>query len=236
MAGSEIDLQREYYARTAQQYESMHVNASDEHFKALTQLVDLLHKYQIESVLDVGSGTGRALHFLKEKKPGLKVTGIEPVHELRQVGYAHGLSSEELKGGDATRLELADGSYDLVCEFGVLHHIRHPELAVKEMLRVARKVILISDSNNFGQGSWPTRTIKQCINAVGIWPLANWFKTGGKGYQITKGDGLAYSYSVFNNLRQIQRACSSVEVLDTHGGTGNVYRTAAHVTLIGIKK
>jgi len=76
-----------------------------------------------------------------------------------------------------------------------LHHIRKPALAVAEMLRVATKAIFLSDSNNFGHGSPLGRSIKQTIDLLGLWPLADWIKTKGKGYTISEGDGLAYSYS-----------------------------------------
>jgi SAM-dependent methyltransferase len=133
------------------------------------------------------------------------------------------------------KLAFADGEFDLVCEFAALHHIPEPAKAVSEMLRVARRAVFISDSNNFGQGGRVGRALKQAINAVGLWPLANRLKTKGKGYSISEGDGLFYSYSVFNNLPQIQRACESVHFLNTVSGGPNLYRTASHVALLGLK-
>ena len=106
---------------------------------------------------------------------------------------------------------------------------------VGEMLRVARTAILISDRNNFGQGTPWVRAIKQAINAAGLWPLANFVKTRGKGYSITEGDGLAYSYSVFSDYDQIRAACKSVHVLNTLDAGVNPYRTAPHIALLGIK-
>jgi len=87
------------------------------------------------------------------------------------------------------RLAFADGSFDLVCEFGVLHHIPRPELAISEMLRVAKKAIFISDSNNFGQGGKFSRFLKQAINALGLWPATNMIKTKGRGFTLSAGDG-----------------------------------------------
>lgn len=103
------------------------------------------------------------------------------------------------------------------------------------MLRVARKAIFISDSNNFGQGSFISRSIKQLINSVGLWRVADLIKTKGKGYTISEEDGLAYSYSVFDDYKQIEAGCRSIHLLNTKDGQINPYRTAGHVALLGIK-
>ena len=70
----------------------------------------------------------------------------------------------------------------------------------------------------------------------GLWGLANYIKTHGKGYAISDGDGLAYSYSVFNNYRLIKSQCKSVYILNTKGSDINPYRSAAHVAILGIKE
>jgi SAM-dependent methyltransferase len=230
-------LQRKYYAETAARYDAMHLGKGQdpEHELALSMMLGAIDYLQVRSVLDIGSGTGRTLFFLKHHRPNLRILGVEPVEELRAAGYRKGLSQEELVDGDATRLRFADGQFDLVCEFATLHHIRRPEAAVAEMLRTSSKAIFISDSNNFGQGSSPVRALKQIIAACGLWRLANFLKTGGKGYTITEGDGLAYSYSVFTNYAQIRRQCRSVHLMNTMGCGPNLYRTAGHVALLGVK-
>jgi hypothetical protein len=38
------------------------------------------------------------------------------------------------------------------------------------------------------------RLAKQSIHELRLWPLANFIKTRGKGYTISDGDGLFYSY------------------------------------------
>ncbi|MCX7101575.1 MAG: class I SAM-dependent methyltransferase [Methylobacter sp.] len=234
---SEIEQQRRYYAETANLYDTLHVSEEEnEHFFALSFLIGMLDYLQIKSILDIGSGTGRALCHLKEMRPELRLMGIEPVKELREVGYSKGLSELELIEGDVNSLQFDKNEFDLVCEFGVLHHIRKPEQAVSEMLRVAKKGILISDSNNFGQGSPSSRAIKQLINSLGLWPIFDLIKTRGKGYTISEGDGLGYSYSVFNNYKQIDEQCKIIHLLNTINGGINPYKTASHVALLGLKK
>ena len=232
----EIELQRRYYTETADRYDAMHLDEDDEHFFALSFLTAMLDALQIDSVLDIGSGTGRVIHYLTGRRAGLRVTGVEPVQALRQAAYAKGLPDHAVVDGDATDLQFACGEFDLVCAFGVLHHVRRPERAIAEMLRVAGKAIFISDANNFGQGSAPMRAVKQLIDFLGLWKLADLMKTRGKGYTITEGDGLAYSYSVFNNYKQIRRQCQRVHLLNTKDGHANLYRSAGHVALLGIKK
>jgi ubiquinone/menaquinone biosynthesis C-methylase UbiE len=232
---SEIKIQRAYYADTAARYDSMHVHQDDEHSFALRFMISMIEPLGIESILDVGCGTGRGLLTLQKARPEIKAVGVEPSAELRGVGCANGLTETQLIDGDAMSLAFADGSFDLACEFGALHHIPDPAKAVSEMLRVARKAIFISDCNNFGQGSKLARLFKQSVNAVGLWPMADFIKTRGKGYAISEGDGLFYSYSVFNNYKQIRRACQAVHVLTTADSGPNPYRTSSHVALLGIK-
>jgi ubiquinone/menaquinone biosynthesis C-methylase UbiE len=231
-------IQRAYYAESAQRYDHMHMRdgVDVEHRLALQFMISVVEYLGVRSILDVGSGTGRVLAELAGAIPGIAVVGIEPSAELRKVGHSKGLLETQLVDGDATNLAFSDGSFDLVCEFAVLHHIPAPSIAVSEMLRVARKAIFISDCNNFGQGSRLSRVLKQAINTVGLWPLANFLKTKGKGYTISEGDGLAYSYSVFNDYRQIKNACESVHVLNTRDAGPNMYRAAPHVALLGLKR
>ncbi len=235
-AGLEVELQQRYYAETARQYDAMHVDERDEHYLALCVLLGVIDFLGVTSILDIGSGTGRAIEHLKKVRPDLLIRGIEPVKELREIAYSKGISRSELTGGDALALQFEDNQFDMVCEFGVLHHIKTPARAVAEMLRVADKAIFISDANNFGQGSFLTRTLKQVIDLFGLWPVANLLKTRGKGYGISKGDGLAYSYSVFTNYAQIKRQCKVIHLFNTGPAGFNLYRSAGHVALVGVKR
>jgi ubiquinone/menaquinone biosynthesis C-methylase UbiE len=233
---NEIDIQREYYKKTAHQYESKHVNTKDEHYLSLSIMSGFVDFLEAKSVLDIGSGTGRALKYLQTKKPSLKVMGVEPVEALREQGYQLGLDKNDLIDGDANSLQFEDNAFDIVSEFGVLHHVPKPEKVVSEMLRVARLAIVISDTNNFGQGGTLNRIIKHVLNFFSLWKIANWLKTGGKKYTISEGDGLAYSYSVFNNYKQINKVCKAVYVINVKGGGKYPFQNASHVLLIGIKK
>jgi hypothetical protein len=67
------------------------------------------------------------------------------------------------------------------------------------MLRVARSAVVIADSNRFGQGSLPARLFKLFLYKMGLWKAFDFVRTRGKLYQISEGDGLFYSYSVYDN-------------------------------------
>ena len=234
-AKDRASFQREYYASTADNYDVMHVGDRDEHYFALRFLEAIIDFYNIKTILDIGAGTGRVALYFKERNPRISITSIEPVPELRDKGHEKGLSKTELIDGDATKLLFKDNNFDLVCEFGVLHHVSNPEIVVSEMLRVGKIGIYISDSNNFGQGSLISRTFKQTLRATGLWKIADAIKTRGKGYYYSDGDGIAYSYSVFNNFRQIEHQCD-VHLLNSTPSGPSLYRSASHVALLGIKR
>ena len=232
----EINIQRSYYEKTADHYEKMHVaDETSEHFFALSCLAGLTNYLKIESILDIGCGTGRGLKYLKKLCPKIKIIGIEPVKELREIAYSQRVPKEELIDGDATKLNFRNSEFDLVCEFGVLHHIKNNKLVVDEMLRVSKKAIFISDNNNLGEGSKVKRSIKQILYALRLWKLVDFIKTKGKGYTFSEGDGLAYSYSVFTNYRQIKSSCKSVHIINTKDADINLFKTASHIALLGIK-
>lgn len=232
----EIELQRDYYARTASEYEDMHVQGGDEHFFALAWLAALIRHYGFRSVLDVGSGTGRGLLYLKTMFPHLKVAGVEPSPDLRKIGHGKGLGHEELVDGDAMNLAFANGSFDLVCEFGVLHHVKFPRQMIGEMLRVAKHGLFISDDNHFASGSLPNQITKRFLRSLHLWKAAYWLRTGGKGYGISEGDGLSYAYSVFDDYDYISNCCEGVHMVNTRGNGADLFCSAQNVALFGHKR
>lgn len=229
------ERQRAYYRDTADRYDDFHVSESGEHEMALAFLIAMLDQLGVRSILDIGSGTGRALLQLKAAAPHIRVLGIEPSADLREMGYRKGLRRDELVDGDAQALAYADGEFDLVSEFGALHHIPKPRAAVAEMLRVAHKAIFISDNNNYGQGSAPARAVKLSLRSAGLWKAFDLLRTRGKGYMESEGDGLFYSYSVFDDLPQIRRACARTHVMGTKDSGSNLIWSATHAAILGVK-
>ncbi len=232
------ELQRRYYAEAAQHYDEEHVEnaAEQEHAIALAALSGLLDYHQIRSVLDVGAGTGRVLRYFQNRLPKFdRLLGVEPVPELRAAGYAVGVPEEQLIDGNALKLDFADGEFDLVTAFGILHHISDPNRAVREMFRVARQGVFLSDMNNFGCGSGPVRLLKQTLRALGLWPFTQWIATRGKGYKFSEGDGIHYSYSLYDSLPVIGEYCLHPTLITTKGFGINPYRSCSHVALLAMK-
>jgi len=231
MSNNAVSIQRKYYASTAAAYDDMHVSGIDEHFLALSWLSSLIKLYKFENLLDVGCGTGRCLRFLKKEGLPITLVGVEPVEELRAMGRQRGLSDTELIEGDALALPFADRTIDIACSFGVLHHIQDHEKAVSEMCRVARRAVFISDANNFGQGGPISRLVKQGIHAFRLWRAFDLIRTKGKGFHYSEGDGVYYSYSVFNDVPVLRRRFSDLHFMSNQPSAANLYRTAPHLAV-----
>jgi len=226
--------QRDYYEQTAADYDAMHL-AETEHEVALAVLIGLMRHYGFESLLDVGAGTGRVLRLGGEHLPGVRIHGVEPVEGLREVAYAKGVARESLTAGDALALDFEDRSWDVVCAFGILHHIREPERAVAEMGRVARHAVFFSDLNNYGCGSLPQRLLSQSLRALRLWKPFQWVKNGGKLEKYSEGDGIHYSYSLFDSLPTVRRRFGQVHLMNTKGNHPNLYRGCSHLALFAVE-
>jgi uridylate kinase len=93
-----------------------------------------------KSSLDVGCGTGKLVHCLRNL--GIEAYGIEISK------YALETATKEtrsfLKYGDIIKIPYDDNSFDLVLTFDVLEHIERPKLkkAIEETIRVSKKWIL----------------------------------------------------------------------------------------------
>ena len=212
-------IQRRYYAETASRYDAMHVDPGDEHSLALRFISGLVRQLNLQSVLDVGSGTGRALEFFAREHPGLEVRGVEPVAELIDQGsQARGLARDLFVSGRGEALPFPDNSFDVVCEFAVLHHVADPRPVVSEMIRVARRAVFLSDENRFGHGHPALRMLKLGLYMTRLWPLADWGKTRGRGYRISEGDGLSYSYSVYDSVGQLDDWAERLFLIPLAGG------------------
>ncbi|OAI24510.1 hypothetical protein A1351_17795 [Methylosinus sp. R-45379] len=225
----------EYYAAAAADYDALHIDPRDEHAKALGWLAAMIGQYAFTSVLDVGSGTGRALFYLKDR-PGLELKGVEPSQALREIAYAKGLAETQLVAGDALALEFVDNSIDVVCAFGILHHIEDHRRAVAEMCRVARRAVFISDANNFGQGSFKSRAMKQILNALGLWRICDYIRTGFRGYHFSEGDGVYYSYSIHDDVLSLRSKFPDVYYMSTRPSGPDLYRAAQTLAVFATRE
>jgi len=211
-----VAMQRRYYTETAAKYDTMHAGEGDSGPEIVAAVCSLLRMIQPRTLLDVGAGTGRGVSHFRQQFPGISAFGVEPVEALIEQSIAKGLPRGALLRGSGDALPFPDASFDVVCSFAILHHVHEPNRVVKEMLRVARKAVVIVDSNRFAQGSWPMRFVKLALYKTGLWGLVNYLKTGGKGYLITEGDGLAYSYSVYDSFDCLAEGSSRLLLLSAN--------------------
>lgn len=205
-----------YYTATAADYEKAHVSAGDEHFVALEYMLGLFRTLSVSSVLDVGAGTGRACEFLAVRAPWLRVVGVEPVAALLDASRSKDVAAFVQGSGD--RLPFPDRSFDAVCALALMHHVPKPETVIREMMRVARRIIVISDSNRFGQGSFPARVAKLAMYRAGVWPIANKLRMRGQDHLWSEGDGIFYSYSVYDSLDLLSGWAHRVSLIGTSPG------------------
>jgi SAM-dependent methyltransferase len=92
---------------------------------------------QQASVLDVGSGDGRIDQMLLEKRPDIKIQGVE-VPSRAQLAFP-------VTYFDGQTLPFENGSFEVVMFVDVLHHTDDPMILLREATRVARKSIILKD-------------------------------------------------------------------------------------------
>ncbi len=237
----EVEIQRHYYTDTAAQYDEMHLREAGDNPQTFKLLCTMLRMADAKTVLEVGAGTGRGMRRLSEAMPELSVRGIEPVTALvEQAAKKNGVPANTILRAVGEQLPFRDGTFDVVYSLAILHHVRHPNAIVREMLRVARRAVIIIDGNRFGQGSWPARLLKLGLYKLGLWKLSNYLKTGGKGYLLTEGDGLAYSYSVYDSFELLARWSEQLIIIPSDPCEATSWfhplLTAAGVVVCAVKK
>jgi len=102
-------------------------------------LADFAGDLQGVSVLDVGTGTGRAALALAKR--GARVVGLDSSGEMLRVARVNAANvglDIEFVPGDANALEFPDASFDLVVSLRVLMHTPNWQRCLGEMCRVAR--------------------------------------------------------------------------------------------------
>jgi ubiquinone/menaquinone biosynthesis C-methylase UbiE len=123
---------------------------------ALRQLSFPLRGHRL---LDICCGSGMAAEFYAEA--GADVTGLDiserSISRARERAKRHQFNATFVVG-DAENLPYPDKSFDVVTVHDGLHHLPDPHRAIREMLRVARKAIVVIEPAR----SWLTR---RAVNA-----------------------------------------------------------------------
>jgi ubiquinone/menaquinone biosynthesis C-methylase UbiE len=95
------------------------------------------------AVVDVGTGPGRLLHALAERRPDLSLTGVDVSPDMISVAErqarARGLAGALVfRVGDVGALPLEDDSADLLVSTLSMHHWPDLDAAGRELARVLR--------------------------------------------------------------------------------------------------
>lgn len=232
-------IQRAYYERTADRYDEWHVAPGDEHYRALHFISGFVDMLGLRSALDVGTGTGRGMLHLRERHPQLEVRGVEPVAALVERAVQKGVPREDVDIASGERLPYEDGRFDAVLELGVLHHVARSRAVVEEMTRVARRAVFLSDNNCFGWGDWKRRLAKNALGAAGLLRPAIRLKNRGRTYMVSEDDGLAYTYSVLDEMPLLREWADEVVVIPTAWTDRSWWMprlTASHVLVCALRR
>lgn len=101
-----------------------------------------------EAVAEIGAGYGTTTHRLLARGHRVCAIDIDPaaVSHLK-TAFRHFVEAGLLKviHAPAEALPLGDGECDSAVSVAALHHIRHVEQALREMERVARRLVAIYD-------------------------------------------------------------------------------------------
>ncbi len=112
----------------------------------LNVVVKTVKPLPIQSILDVGCGEGFTLDRLQREKIGKTYEGIDSSDDAIELGKNLYLGLK-FKKGDIYDLPYKANSFDLVICTEVLEHLDNPRKALRELLRVSNRYILLSVPN-----------------------------------------------------------------------------------------
>ncbi len=133
------DAAKRYFAENAADWDTiraLHVADNAVEGAILAALGDR----QFDSLLDLGTGTGRVLELLAPLYA--KGIGVDASADMLAVARANldraGLTRTQVRLGDIQHLPFAKNSFDVVTIHQVLHYLDEPERAIAEAARVLR--------------------------------------------------------------------------------------------------
>ena len=111
-----------------------------------SSLISLAKPLKAETVLDAGCGEGFTMDKLLKNDVGKKIEGIEYTKDAIDFGKKL-FPNLVFKQGSVYDLPYKNNSFDLVVCTEVLEHLEDPSKALREMLRISKKYLVISVPN-----------------------------------------------------------------------------------------
>ncbi|MDP3733279.1 MAG: class I SAM-dependent methyltransferase, partial [Candidatus Daviesbacteria bacterium] len=111
-----------------------------------SSLISLAKPLKAETILDAGCGEGFTMDKLSENGIGKKIEGVEYSKDAMAFGkklFPHLI----IKQGSVYDLPYKDNSFDLIICTEVLEHLEEPTKALREILRVSKKYLIVSVPN-----------------------------------------------------------------------------------------
>jgi methionine biosynthesis protein MetW len=118
----------------------------DEYWERRGQIPIVFHRWVVAArliphgarVLDIGSGSGDFLRFLRDQRPDVAIVGSDSSAKAVEMTRAAGFEALEL---DAMAEHLPEG-FDVITCFEVLEHLPDAEVAIRRWAAAAPQVIL----------------------------------------------------------------------------------------------
>ncbi len=138
-----MDFKKHVYRFTSEEYNKFYSELdtisrnrlTDINGPSLRFILQNLDK-ESQTLIDVGCGKGYLLKQIKKSRPDLQLYGADVVDKY--------FSSEfEYKKANIESLPFPDKSFDIVTCCHTIEHIIHLEKAIEELIRVARKQLII---------------------------------------------------------------------------------------------
>lgn len=122
-------------------------NINDPPLERVQKLIKLLNGLDVQTVVDFGTQRGALLWPLMHAYPHYDYIAIDLDDDV--VKYLNnvvdgGIKNLSVMKGDITKLNIDDNSADIVIASEILEHLKNPELAAMEAIRIAKKYIYIT--------------------------------------------------------------------------------------------
>ena len=153
------------------------------------KLLDWMRALRFESVLDIGGGEGYLAALIQDLfAPKVVQTCDLSVEANLRAWELFGVSGVS---ADASRLPFGDATYDLVICSEVIEHLSRPALAIGELMRVARKYVVVSTAEFSPLGEFERRLRVLTLDRSYPHAELNWFTAGD--FRVLMGDNTVIS-------------------------------------------